>query len=90
MVIELGSPVSEASARISKFYDPTDSECKFHKTRTEYCLSIDCELGPPDWEPTVITNTPCSTYSVMGSLELLYLYTHLQSLGTIQQTLHFP
>ena len=47
MVIELGSPVSESSATISKFYDPTDSECKFHKTRTEYCLSIGCELGSP-------------------------------------------
>ena len=47
MVIELVSPVSESSTRFSKFYDPTDSEHKFHKTRIEYCLSIGFELGSP-------------------------------------------
>ena len=47
MVIELGPPVSEYSTRFSKFYDPGDSEHKFHKTRIEYCLSIDFELGSP-------------------------------------------
>ena len=45
MVIELGSRVSECSASMSKFYDPNDSEYKFHKTRIEYCLSIGFELG---------------------------------------------
>ena len=30
---ELGTPVSESSTKISKFYDPTDSEHKLHKTR---------------------------------------------------------
>ena len=44
--------------------------------------------NPPDWESTVITITPCSTESMMESLKLLY--AHLQSLGTILETLHFP
>ena len=44
-VIELGPPVLESSTRISKFYDPTDSEHKFHKTRIENWLSIGFELG---------------------------------------------
>ena len=44
-VIELGSPVSESSNWISKFYDPTDSEHKFYKTRMENWLSIGFELG---------------------------------------------
>ena len=39
--------MSESSARISKFYDPTDFEHKFHETRIEYCLSIGFELGSP-------------------------------------------
>ena len=47
MVTELGSPVSESSTRISKFYDPIDSEHKFHKTRIKYCLFIGFELGSP-------------------------------------------
>ena len=81
MVIELGPPVSESSTRISKLYDPTDSEHKCHKTKIQYFLSIDFELDPPDWEPTVITTTPCSAYSIMGRLKVLY--THLQILGTI-------
>ena len=43
-VIELGPPVSESSTRISKFYNPTDSEHKLHKTRIENWLSIGFEL----------------------------------------------
>ena len=37
---KLGPLVSEPSTRISKFYDPTDSEHKFHKARIENWLSI--------------------------------------------------
>ena len=40
-------PVPESSTRISKFYDPTDSEHKFHKTRVENWLSVGFELGSP-------------------------------------------
>ena len=68
MVIKLGPVVLQSLTRISKFYDPSDSEHKFHKTR------IDGE-------------SPCQTYSMMGSLKLLY--NHLRSLGTIVETLHF-
>ena len=40
MVIKLGPPmqVLESSTRISKFYDSTDSEHKFHKTG-HFCKS---------------------------------------------------
>ena len=34
-VIELGSPVSESSPRISKFYDHTDSEHKFNERKSK-------------------------------------------------------
>ena len=44
---KLGPLVSEPSTRISKFYDPTDSEHKFHKARIENWLSIGFELGSP-------------------------------------------
>ena len=36
IVIELGLPVSESSTSISKFYDPTDSERKLHKSKIGY------------------------------------------------------
>ena len=39
-VIELGPPVSESTTRISKLYDPTDSEYKFHKTRIKNWVTI--------------------------------------------------
>ena len=80
--------MSESWTRISKFYDPTDSKYKFHKTRIKNWLTIGFELGYPGWELTVITTTPCSTCTMMGSLKVLY--THLQSLGTILETFHFP
>ena len=47
MIFELGLPVLEFSTRISKFYDPFDSEHKLHKTRTENRLSIGFELESP-------------------------------------------
>ena len=59
-----------------------------YKTRIKNCLSIGLKLGTPDLEPTVITTTLWSTYSMMGSLKLLY--THLQSLGTILEIFHYP
>ena len=34
-VIELGPPVSESSAKISKFYAPIDSKHNFHKAGIE-------------------------------------------------------
>ena len=77
--------MSESSTRISKFYNPTDSEHKLHKTRIENWLSIGFELEFP--EPIVITTTPCSTYNMMGSLKVLY--THLQSLVLILETFTF-
>ena len=46
-VIELGLPVLESSTRISKFYNPTNSEPKFRKTRIEDCLCIGFHLGSP-------------------------------------------
>ena len=45
--IELEPPVSKSGTRISKFYDPSESEHKFHKTRIEYWLSIGFELESP-------------------------------------------
>ena len=37
----------ESSTKILKFYDPTDSEHKLHKTRIENWLSIGFELEAP-------------------------------------------
>ena len=68
MVNELGLPVSKSLTRISKFYDPTDLEPKFHKTRIKNWLPQVSKWDFTDWEPTIITTTPCSTYSMMGSL----------------------
>ena len=48
-------PVSESSARISKFYDPTDSEYKFYKMRIKSWLSIGLKLGFP-WLRTYCHN----------------------------------
>ena len=42
---ELGPPVLESSARISKFYAPTDSEHKFNETEIENWLPIRYNLG---------------------------------------------
>ena len=44
-VNELGLPVLESSARISKFYAPNDSEHKFNKTEIENWLPIGYNLG---------------------------------------------
>ena len=44
-LVELGPPVSESLTRVSKFYDPTYSEHKFHKTRIKNWLSIAFKLG---------------------------------------------
>ena len=77
----------ESSTRISRFNNPTDSEHKLHKTRIENSLFIGLNWNSPDWEPTVITTTPCSTNDMMG---LKVLHTHLQSLATILESFHFP
>ena len=61
----------ESSIRISKFYNLTHSEVKFHKARIENWLSIGFELGSP-WLKTVNT-TPYSTYSVKGCLKVFIL-----------------
>ena len=55
MVIELGPPVPKSSTRISKFYNPTDSEQKLHKTRIENWLYIGFELEFP-WMETYSHN----------------------------------
>ena len=47
MVIKLGPSVSESSTRILKFYEPSDSEHKLHKTRIQNWLSTGFELGSP-------------------------------------------
>ena len=47
MVIKLGPPVLESFTRISKFYEPSDSEHKFYEMTIENWLSIDFELGSP-------------------------------------------
>ena len=39
--------VSEFSTRISKFYEPSNSERKLYKTRIENWLSIGLELASP-------------------------------------------
>ena len=70
-VIDLGPPKLESSIRISKFYNPTHSELKFHKARIENWLSIGFELGSP-WLRT-INARPYSTYSVKGSLKVFIL-----------------
>ena len=44
-VNELGPPVLKSSARISKFYAPTDSKRKFNKTEMENGLPIGYNLG---------------------------------------------
>ena len=72
-VNELGSPVLESSARILKFYTPTDSEHKFNKTETENWLLIGYNRDRLDWEPVVIITTLCS--SAIGK-NLQFLYTH--------------
>ena len=41
------TPVSESSTRISKFYEPVDSEHKFYKTRIENWLPVGHEMGSP-------------------------------------------
>ena len=55
MAIELRTPVSESSTKISKFHAPTGSEHKFHKARIENWPPIKFKLGFPDWESTAIT-----------------------------------
>ena len=40
--------VPESSTRISKFYDPTNSEHKSHKTRMENGYSKVLNWDPPD------------------------------------------
>ena len=47
--------MSESSTSISKFYEPPDSDHKFHKTRIENWLSIGFELGFP-WQRTYCYN----------------------------------
>ena len=72
-VNELGTPVLESSARISKFYAPTDSEHKFNKMGIETWLPIGYNLGSSDWEPAVITAPLCSSGN---GKSFQVLYTH--------------
>ena len=68
MVIKLGPPVLESLTRISKFYDPSDSEHKSHEMTIENWLSIDSELGPP-WLGTYSQNH----YTMLGGVFNFYL-----------------
>ena len=71
--------------------DPVNSENNFHEMRMKIWQTIDVELGS-FWLITYshnhFTTSPCSTYSVMGSLKLWY--NHLQSICTILETFGFP
>ena len=74
MVIEFGMPASESPAKISKFYNPTNSEHKIHKTRIQNWLSIFFEQEYP-WQRNYSHNHyTMLTYGMMG-----LLHTHLQS-----------
>ena len=79
--MELRPPVSESPTSISKFYDPTDSEHKFHKTRIENWQSIGFELGFP-WLRTYCHNH----YTMLQIWHTVWL----GDLWTIRGTFHFP
>ena len=71
--IELRPPVSDSSTRISKFYNPTDSERRLHETRIENWLSIGFELDSPPWLGNYShANYTMLSFSMMGSLKVLY------------------
>ena len=72
-VNELGPPVLESSARISKFYAPTDSEHKFNKTEIENWLPIGYNLGSSWLGTRSHTATLCSS---TNGKSLQVLYTH--------------
>ena len=59
-VNELVPPVLESSARISKFYAPTDYERKFNKTEFENWLPIGYNLWSSCLGTAVINSTLCS------------------------------
>ena len=83
-VIELGLPVSEFSTRISKTLLILNTNFVKQKSKIGYPEVSNRE--PHDLEPAVITATLWSTYSMMGSLKLLY--TYLQSLRIILEIFH--
>ena len=70
-VNELGSTVLESSARISKFYAPTDSEHKFNKTEIKNWLPMGHNLGS-SWLVTRSHNR----YTMMNGNNLQVLHTH--------------
>ena len=72
-VNELGLPVLESSAKISKFYAPADSEHKFNKTEIENWLPIGYNLGSSWLETRSHTATLCSS---TNGKSLQVLYTH--------------
>ena len=72
-VNELGPMVLEFSARISKFYVPTDSEHKFNKTEIENWLSIEYNLG---WCWLGTCGHMATLCSSANGKSLQVLYTH--------------
>ena len=88
MVIELDRQCRNPQLKSRSFMTPLILKTNFIKQESKIVSPWVSNWNPADWEPTVITTTPYSTYSIMGSLKVLY--THLQSLGTILETFHFP
>ena len=72
-VNELGPPVLESSARISKFYAPTDSEHKFNKTEIENWLPIGYNLGS-SWLGTHSHSASLCSSANGKSLQVLYIH----------------
>ena len=86
-VNELGPPLLESSAKISKFYAPTDSEHKLNKTEIENWLPIGYNLWS-SWLGTRSHN--CYICSSANGKSLQVLYTHPLSLVITLKIFHFP
>ena len=84
----LGCQCQSLQLESQSFMTPQILNTNFIKRELNIAYPQVLNWDPLDWEPTGITTTPCSAYSMMGSLEVLY--THLQGLGTILETLDFP
>ena len=74
--IKLGLTVSRSSTWISKFYDPTDSEYKFHKTRIKNWLSIVFKLESP-WLETYSHNQN-TMFNFQNEKSLILIYKVLE------------
>ena len=84
MVLKFGPSVSQWSIWISKIYNPTDSEHKFHETKIENWLSIGFELES-SWLETYSHNH----YTMFNLPYDGETYNYLQSPGTILEILKY-